>query len=84
MTKAQAAEIKKIINQDRRYTTYYSSKNETLSIRVYRYINNDYDAEMEKTAIQKVLEKVQDQGYKFEIKHRTYQGFIHETDIILS
>ena len=80
MTKEQAVELKRLINQDKRYPTYYSSKAQTMSARVYTYTNNAYDAEAERNAIDELLAKVP--GAPYEIKRRTYQGFIHDTDII--
>ena len=82
MTKAQAAELKKVINQDGRYVTYFSSKAQTLSVRVYSYLNDNYDADTEKQKIVRLLNKASGMRPKYEIKRRTYQGFIHDTDII--
>ena len=80
MTKAQAIELKKTINKGRKYTTYFSNKNGTMSVRVYTYINNFYEADKEAQAINELLSIVP--GKAYEIKRRTYQGFIHDTDII--
>lgn len=80
MDKAQATALRKQINQNRRYPTYYSSKTGTMSVRVYTYNNNEYSEPTEKKAIEKLLSLTP--GEKYSIKRRTYQGFIHDTDII--
>ena len=84
MIKSQAIELKKAINKEHRYPTYYSSKAQTLSVRVYEYINDKYDTELEKQCIVNLLNKITklEQRPRYEIKRRTYQGFIHDTDII--
>lgn len=80
MDKVQATALRKQINQNKRYPTYYSSKTGKMSVRVYTYINNEYSEPAEKNAINKLLSLVT--WEKYSIKHRTYQGFIHDTDII--
>lgn len=80
MDKAKATELKKQINQSKRYPTYYFSKTGTMSVRVYTYTNNDYSAPAEEKAIEELLGLTP--GEKYSIKRRTYQGFIHDTDII--
>lgn len=86
MTKAQANEIKKIINKDEAapYTTYYQSKNEVLRVRVYTYNNDKYDSAKEKEEIIKLLNKLSANGMRprYSIDHKTYQGFIHDTFVI--
>ena len=83
MTKQESMTLKKMINQEK-YTTYFSAKRGTMSVRVYSYINNNYDKEAEKTAIEKVLNLTSEMFTQYEIKRRTYQGFIHDTDLIFS
>lgn len=81
MKKIEAKAIKKAIGAD--HSTYYSSKNESLSVIVYSFINHDYDAEKEKERIISLLNLVSDIARpKYEIKRRTYQGFIHNTNVI--
>lgn len=82
MTKQQANEIKKVLKEN--YFTLYQSKKEQLRVRVYTYINDCYDEKEEKENIIKLLNKISANGYRpqYEIERRTYQGFIHDTNII--
>ena len=84
MKKAEISKIKKAINQDRRYITYYASNTEELRITVYRYTDK-YDEAKEKTSILDILNKLTANGMrpKYRIDHKTYQGFIHCTYVIL-
>lgn len=87
MTKTIANDMRTTINSyGKRYATYFSSKAQTLSFRVYSYTNNTYDKEMEEYAIIGLLNKVAHAGYRnsYKIVKRTYQGFIHDTDVIFS
>lgn len=81
MTRSEVTEFKKALIG--RYTSYYSKANESLSVRVYSYINNSYDPETEDKAVKEFKELIKDKSYKTEIKHRTYQGFIHDTCVIV-
>lgn len=83
MTKAEAKDIKNKFNINKMYTTYFSSKTGELSVRVWSYVNNNNDEKRENEEIYKFMEMVKDTPYKFEIKHRTYQGFIHDTCVII-
>lgn len=83
MTKAEAKDIKNKFNTNKRYTTYFSSKTGELSVRVWSYINNNNDEKRENEEISKFMEMVKDTPYKLEIKNRTYQGFIHDTCVII-
>lgn len=80
MTKQEATEIKKAIKG---FTVYFQSKNGKLRVRAYTYTRN-YDKETEQKSIVDLLNRVSESGYrpKYEIEHRTYQGFIHDTDIV--
>ena len=81
MTKQEANEIKKAIKG---YTVYFQSKTGKLRVRVYTYINDAYDKECEHKRIVELLNRVSKNGYrpKYEIDHKTYQCFIHDTDIV--
>lgn len=81
MTKAEAKQFKENYF-GKAYTTYYSSKTESMSVRVYSYINNAYNPETEKAEITNFMNLVKDAPFKYEVIHRTYQGFIHDTCII--
>lgn len=80
MTKQEATEIKKAIKG---FTVYFQSKTGNLRVRAYTYTSN-YDKETEQKRIVELLNRVSESGYrpKYEIEHRTYQGFIHDTDIV--
>ena len=80
MTKQEATEIKKAIKG---FTVYFQSKTGKLRVRAYTYTSN-YDKETEQKRIVELLNRVSESGYrpKYEIEHRTYQGFIHDTDIV--
>ena len=80
MTKQQATEIKKAIKG---FTVYFQSKTGKLRVTAYTYTSN-YDKETEQKRIVELLNRVSESGYrpKYEIEHRTYQGFIHDTDIV--
>lgn len=81
MTKQEAIEIKKAIKG---FTVYFQSKTGKLRVRVYTYTSN-YDKETEQKKIVELLNRVVSGcGYrpKYEIEHKTYQGFIHDTDIV--
>ena len=82
MTKAESKKVKSLINTEGdKYTATHSDKTGLLSIRVYTYINNNYDPEREAEAIEKLVGKLG--GMEYQVKRRTYQGFIHDTDIII-
>lgn len=93
MKKAEISKIKKAINQDKHYTTYYSSKTEELRITVYTYDDDNgigynsgrYNKAKENASILDVLNKLTANGMrpKYRIDHKTYQGFIHCTYVIL-
>lgn len=82
MTKQEANEIKKVLNS--KYTIYFQSKSGKLRVRVYTYLNNDYEKEYEQKSIIEILNKLSANGYrpKYEIDRKTYQGFIHHTDVV--
>jgi hypothetical protein len=81
MTKAEAKAYREKYSTERNQM-YFSSKTGTMSIRVYTYINNEYDEKDENERISKWLERVKEEPFKHSIKRRTYQGFIHDTCII--
>ena len=83
MKKQDTLSIKRVINSDKRYSTYYQSKTEELRVEVYRYYEN-YDKEVEKNQILKVLNKLSESGLRprYKIDKKTYQGFIHITYVI--
>ena len=81
MTKADVKDLKSRLTG--KYTTYFSSKTGELSVRVWSYINNSNDVKKESEAINNFMEMVKDTPYNYEIKHRTYQGFIHDTCVIV-
>lgn len=83
MTKEQAEKIKKVINKDRHYTTNFQKKTGELRVRVYTYTDiKDYDPEIEEERIKSVVDKFDTLLYR--IDHRTYQGFIHDTSVVIS
>lgn len=81
MTKQEATEIKKAFKGD--YSVYFQSKTGKLRVRVYTYYK-DYDKEYEQKKIVELLNKVSASGHrpKYEIDHKTYQGFIHDTFVV--
>lgn len=82
MTKEQAEKIKKVINKDRHYTTNFQKKTGELRVRVYTYTDaKDYDPEVEKERIKLVVDKFDTLLYR--IDRRTYQGFIHDTSVVI-
>ena len=81
MTKEQAAEIKRQLKSLGKYSTYFTSKTGELSVRVYTYINDDYDPAKQTECIEKVLNDIKTDA-EWIVKQRTYQGFIHDTCII--
>lgn len=87
MKKTEVNKIKKVINQDKHYTTYYASKTEELRIMVYSYgdCGSKYDERKEKESILNLLNKLSNNGLrpKYRIDHITYQGFLHNTYIVL-
>lgn len=82
MTVQEANEIKKVLNG--KYTVYFQSKQGKLRVRVYTYLNNDYKKSDEWGSILELLSKLSENGYrpKYGLDHKTYQGFIHHTDIV--
>lgn len=82
MTKQEANEIKKGLKGD--YTVYFQSKTGKLRVRAYTYCNNNYDKDIEQKNIIKLLNRVSADGHRpiYEIEHKTYQGFIHDTCIV--
>lgn len=87
MKKAEINKIKKVINQDKHYTTYYKSEAEELRIMVYSYgdCGSKYDETKEKESIIYLLNKLSSNGLrpKYRIDHKTYQGFLHNTYLVL-
>lgn len=83
MTKADATELKKQIKKVGNYSVYFASKTGELSVRVYSYINDKYDPEAEAMCIDELRNGIITDA-EWIIKHRTYQGFIHDTCIIFS
>lgn len=81
MTKADVSTIKKIIGNE--YTTYFVSKTRKLRIRVYSYINNDRNEEERTNAIFGLIDKIKNTPFTVSIEERTYQGFIHDTIVIV-
>lgn len=83
MKKQDTISIKRVINTDKRYSTYYQSKTEELRVEVYRYYEK-YDKAVEKNEILKVLNKISENGLRprYKIDKKTYQGFIHITYIV--
>lgn len=88
MEKAEINKIKKVINQEKHYTTYFQKEKGELRIIVYEH--NTYYGEKNKAAennaVLKVLNKLSNNGLrpKYRIDHKTYQGYIQVTYIILS
>lgn len=89
MTKLQASEIKKIINKDNQYTTYYVCKKEELRVRVFTYKDIEVAHglsvnEIQKEKIAELLKILEDSGMKpdYKIEHKRYQGFINDIDVI--
>lgn len=80
MTKQEATKIKKLIKG---FTVYFQSKTGKLRVIAYTYTSN-YDKETEQKRILELLNRVSESGYrpKYEIEHKTYQCFIHDTDIV--
>ncbi len=83
MTKAEVKALKGIINKNGRYTTYYSSKTESLSIRVHEYTDDNNDVELEKHRINELLEMIKDTPFKKELVHRKYQGYWHDICVVV-
>lgn len=87
MKKAEVNKIKKVINQDKHYTTYYKSKTEELRIMVYGYgdCGSKYDEAKEKESIINLLNKLSSNGLRprFRIDRLTYQGFLHYTYVVI-
>ncbi len=93
MKPAEVKKIKKIINQDKHYKTYYKSNTEELRVMVYQfdddgsniYSGNKYTESKEKESIIKLLNKLSSNGLrpKYKIEHKKYQGFINCTYVIL-
>ena len=87
MKKTEANQIKKVINLKRKYSTYFVSKTEELRILVYTYGESyiKYDEATEKESILNVLNQLSNNGLrtKYRIDHKTYQGFIHCTYVVL-
>lgn len=90
MTKLQANEIKRVINKDNNYTTYYTSKKEELRVRVYTYLDREVAEglpinEKQKEKISELLRILKDNGIKsnYKIEKKRYQGFINDIDVIL-
>lgn len=88
MTKELAKEIKKAINAEKRYTTYFNNKTEELRVRVHTYNNfkNENTDEEIKNNICKLLNKIDKAGLRprYRIDNKTYQGFIHDTLVVFS
>ena len=80
MIRQEATEIKKAFKG---FPVYFQSKTGKLRVRAYTYKSN-YDKETEQKRIVELLNRVSESGYrpKYEIEHKTYQGFIHDTDIV--
>lgn len=80
MTKQESIEIKKAIKG---FVVYFQSKTGKLRVKAYTYTSN-YDKEIEHDRILELLNIVSLSGHrpKFVIEYKTYQGFIHNTDII--
>lgn len=82
MTKAQAEQFRKEYgNYAQRMT--YSSKGESMSIRVYTSLIKTYDEETENERVYKFLSRVKDEPYAFSFKRRRYQGLIQDACIIV-
>lgn len=81
MTTKESNKIKKELHGD--YNVYFKSKTGELRVRVYTYYK-DYDKEYEKKRICELLNRVSASGHrpKFEIDHKTYQGFIYQTFVV--
>lgn len=81
MTKYEANEIKKFIKG---YPVYFQSKTGKLRVRAYTYINYSYDKALELERICELLNILSCNGLrpKYEIEHKTYQGFIHDTLVV--
>lgn len=84
MKKAEVNKIKKVINRDASYSTYYVSKTEEFRIKVYEY-REKYDKSKENESILNLLNKLSNNGLrpKYRIDRKTYQGFIHITYVVL-
>lgn len=90
MTKLQANEIKKVINKDNHYVTYYVSKTAELRVRVFTYMDREVVhglsvSEIQKEKIAELLKILEDNGiiFDYRIEHKRYQGFINDIDVIL-
>ena len=87
MKKDQANAIKKVVNKEKHYQTFYDSKRETFRILVNQYYDHHAGAEMDaitRKEIQKVLVILQNNEMRprFEIEHKRYQGFINTINIL--
>ena len=85
MTRAEAKEIKKIINQGKHYKTYF--KKDTGELRVIVLEHNTYydlDEDKEKNAILELLNKLVSGGLRprFNIERKRYQGYLDFTYVV--
>ena len=82
MTRQEANKIKKVLNGD--YRVYYKGETEELRVIVYTYYEKYYRKDVENIEILKLLNRVSKSGHrpKFEIAHKTYQGFINNTYVV--
>ena len=81
MTKEQANEIKKVINSETRWTTYYNSNKQELRVLVCE-CTDEYKANFQKASIKnsaKVLTALSKSGMrpKYRTETKRYQGFIN-------
>lgn len=84
MTKQEAVEIKKSLHGE--WKVYFQSKAGKLRIIAYTYYESTYAKEDEQRKIVELLNKVASSGHRpaYEIDHKTYQGFIHDTYVVFS
>lgn len=81
MTREQADTLKAVINEGVRYKTNYSSKAETLRVKVDEQIDGYRDMDREREQVAKLLNRVS-KGYgrpKYVVKRDRYQGFLTVT-----
>ena len=84
MTKQEAVEIKKALHGE--WKVYFQSNTGKLRVIAYSYTDNRYVKEDEQKKVSELLNKVAASGHRpaYEIDHKTYQGFIHDTYVVFS
>ena len=83
LTREQAAEIKRAINQEERYRTYYDRTKRELRVQVIRTPNKETAlSKQEVSAICNVLSMAQGIRAKYRIDRKQYQGFVNITYVV--